>query len=111
MKGYIKIKVPRYEQQGLVPDKFVQEMYDKFPYIYLSEDFTHYLSKWLNLVNVSGTIGGLIHRGFRTHYIIDRDKVVTKLKNTRLAKKMLKNNIIKETDDWIWIINEELRLG
>lgn len=112
MKGYIKIKVPMYQQKGMVPDMWTCTYYEKFPYIYLSEDFTHYLGKWLELKGVRCSIGGTMHRGFRTHYIIDRDKMITRVRDNRLARKLIKDDdIIKAKDGWLYLFNEEVRLG
>ena len=110
MKGYLKVKVDVYKHKGLVPDIWVWERYDRFPYIYLSEDFSHYLSKDLMLVGLKSSIGGQKFRGFRTYYIIDRTEVVNKVRATRLARKML-DNVLKDDGEWLYIFNRRLRLG
>jgi len=107
MKGYIKIKVLRHPIEGEG-----YKSYNKFPYIYLSEDFSHYLSKTLTLVDLEYSIGGQLYRGFNTHYIANKENVYRKIKDNRLARKMLKeDDILKSEDGWLYIFNEELRLG
>lgn len=113
MKGYIRVKV-----QAIVDDsshtynKIMALYYNKFPYIYLSKDFSHYLSKVLVIVNLDSSQGGQLYRGFDTHYIANKENVYRKIKDNRLARKMLKeDDILKSEDGWLYLFNEELRLG
>ena len=55
MKGYFKVEVDVYTYQGLVPDIWTFEQHKKFPCIFLSEDFTHYLCKGLKLIGVKSS--------------------------------------------------------
>lgn len=116
MKGYIKIKVPFYQTASLIlRNEMTRVRHSQFPYIYLAEDFSHYLSKHLMLISKDGhsirsTIGGQKFKGFTTYYIVDTDKIVNKVKATDLAKYMVEDHI-KEDDDWLYIFNKELRLG
>ena len=110
MKGYYRIKLPKYKRKGIVPDAYTDEMYNRCPYIYLSEDFSHYLSKSLMVIPGRWTIGGTIYRGFRTYYIIDKSSIVKKIKVTKLSKLTVKD-VLKEDDNWMYVIREDLRLG
>ena len=110
MKGYFKVEVDVYTYQGLVPDIWTFEQHKKFPCIFLSEDFTHYLCKGLKLIGVKSTIGYQRFKGFRTYHILDKDQVVEKVRATRLARKLVKD-VLKDDGEWLYIFNRRLRLG
>jgi hypothetical protein len=116
MKGYIKIKVPFYQTPSLIlRNELTKKRHSQFPYIYLAEDFSHYLSKHLMLIDREGrglrsTIGGQKFKGFTTYYIIDQEKVFDKVKVTGLSEIVIEDHF-KKDDEWFYVFNKELRLG
>ena len=92
-------------------EPFHDKTYKQFPYIYLKDDFSHYLTKYsMRLTGAKSTIGGTLYKGFKTHYIVSKKEIVTKIKATELSRFMV-TDVLKDDGEWLYVFNKELRLG
>lgn len=111
MKGYKRVDVR--VSPTAYPDNF---MVQAFPYIYLAEDMTNYMSKYNRTLCVEGkpllsTVSVDCPRGFIKYYIIKPSELFVIVNDSKLARRVYKkDDIFAEKKGRLYILKQGLVL-